>query len=147
VARTYHASALLLPDARVLVNGSGDASGATDAYSAEIFSPPYLFDGSGNAATRPAISSAPATAGYGQTIFVGSANAASISKVTLIRIGSVTHAFNMGQRINRLAFAQATGGLNVTMPANAIQAQPGYYMLFILNGSGVPSVARIIHLQ
>ena len=46
----------------------------------------------------------------------------------------------------RLSFTQATNGLNVTMPANTNIAPPGFYMLFILNGSGVPSVAKIIQI-
>ena len=58
--RTYHSIALLLPDGRVLSAG-GDFGGA----SAEIYSPPYLFNG-----TRPTISSAPSSVGYGQSFFV-----------------------------------------------------------------------------
>jgi hypothetical protein len=34
----------------------------------------------------------------------------------------------------------------VSAPTNAIAAQPGPYMLFILNGAGVPSVAPIVQL-
>jgi hypothetical protein len=107
-----------------------------------IYSPPYLFKGA-----RPAISSAPATVSYGQTFFVQTANAASIAKVTWIRLPSVTHAFNMNQRINRLSFSQATGGLNVTAPSNPNLCPPGHYMLFILDGNGVPSVATIIRIS
>ena len=38
------------------------------------------------------------------------------------------------------------GGLNVVAPSNANLASVGYYMLFILNGNGVPSVAKIVQL-
>ena len=54
----------------------------------------------------------------------------------------MTHAFNQSQYINELSFSQTTGGLNVTAPPNGNVAPPGYYLLFLLNGSGVPSVAN-----
>jgi hypothetical protein len=136
VYRGYHSTALLLPDGRVL-----SAGGNVGGPNAQIYSPPYLFNG-----TRPTISSAPASVGYGQTVFIGTPNATSITKVSWIHVGSTTHTFDMAQRYMKLSFTQATNGLNVTMPANANIAPPGYYMLFVLNGSGVPSVAKIIKI-
>ncbi len=59
----------------------------------------------------------------------------------------MTHSFNETQRINVLAHSQASGGLNVTAPSSANVAQPGDYMLFVLNGNGVPSVAKIVRLR
>src|SRR4029077_20794534 len=55
--------------------------------------------------------------------------------------------FNMGQHIDRPLFSQATGGLNVTAPSNPNNTPPGYYMLFILNSNGVPSVAKIVQIN
>jgi hypothetical protein len=133
--RGYHSTALLLPDGRVL------SSGGDGQPNAQIFSPPYLFNGA-----RPTISSSPATGNYGQTIFVGTPNATTITKVTLTRISSVTHAQNWDQRFLNLSFAQAAGGLNVTLPASANNCPPGHYLLWILNGSGVPSVAPFIRI-
>ena len=138
--RTYHSTALLLADGRVL--SAGGEFGQFQGASAEIYSPPYLFHGS-----RPTITSAPASVGYGQSFFVGTPDAASISKVTLIALPSVTHGFNMSQRISRPMFSQATGGLNVTSPSNPNTTPPGYYMLFILNSNGVPSVAKIVQIN
>jgi len=135
--RAYHSIALLLPDGRVLT-----AAGVSGGRTAEIYSPPYLFHGS-----RPTITSAPTSVGYEQSFFVGTPDAASISKVTLIALSSVTHGFNMGQRISRPLFSQATDGLNVTVPSNSNTTPPGYYMLFILNSNGVPSVANIVNIS
>src|SRR5436189_4413779 len=141
--RGYHSTALLLPDGRVLSAGGQPGPGASVGNaSAEIYSPPYLFHGS-----RPTITSAPTSVGYGQQFFVGTPDAANISKVTLIALSSVTHGVNMGQRISRPLFSQATGGLNVTAPSNPNNTPPGYYMLFILNSNGVPSVAKIVQIN
>src|SRR6266566_897717 len=136
VYRGYHSIGLLLPDGRVL-SGGGEGNA-----SVEVYSPPYLFHGS-----RPTITSAPTSVAYGQSFFVGTPNATSISKVTLIALSSVTHGFNMGQRICRPSFSQASGGLNVTAPSNPNATPPGYYMLFILNSNGVPSVANILQIN
>ncbi len=139
--RGYHSTALLLPDGRVLVAGGGRLPGypVTDQTNAEIYSPPYLFKGA-----RPQVSSAPSTLQYGSTFTVGSPDAGSISKVSLVRLGSVTHAFNQNQRFIPLSFTGSAAELTVTAPPNANIAPPGYYMLFVVNSSGVPSVARFV---
>ena len=92
------------------------------------------------------MSSVPASMGYGQQITVQSPDAASIQKVTLIRLPSVTHSFDQNQRMTTLQFTPGTGTLNITAPANANLAPPGHYMLFIVNGTGVPSVAAIVQI-
>lgn len=135
--RAYHSIALLLRDGRVL-----SAGGVSGGSTAEIYSPPYLFHGS-----RPTIASAPDNIGYGQSFFLDTPDAADISKVTLISSSSVTHGFNMGQRMSRPSFVQATGGLNVTAPSNPTLVPPGYYMLFVVNSNGVPSVAKMVHIN
>ena len=143
--RSYHSTAALLPDGRVLVGG-GEAAPPLDKIdyrSFEIFSPPYLFKGA-----RPTITEAPTTVTYGETFFVETPDAMDIATVNWIRLSSVTHAFNQNQRINHLSFtpAPARDGLHITTPANSNLAPPGHYMLFILNNAGVPSVAHIMQL-
>src|SRR5207248_11205527 len=125
---------------RVLTGGGQmNQSGQANGSNIEIFSPPYLFKGA-----RPAITSAPASVSYGQQALIGTAD--TISRVTWIRLGATTHAFNQEQRFLPLTFAAASGGVNVTFPSNANLSPPGYYMLFLLNSAGVPSVARIIRI-
>lgn len=67
--------------------------------------------------------------------------------MSLVRLSSVTHAFNMNQRINVLAFQVAGWALEVTAPASPNVCPPGHYMLFILNRQGVPSVARMVRVK
>jgi hypothetical protein len=141
VGRLYHGTAVLLLDGRVLVAGSGRA-GPEPQFSAEIYSPPYLFKG-----PRPTISSIPAEATYGSTFFMGSPDASAITSVTLLRISAATHAFNMDQRFLRLNFSQTAGGLNVVAPASGNVAPPGYYVLYGLNSAGVPSVGAVIRIH
>lgn len=143
--RLYHSTAILLPDGRVISAGGGRPG--TEYKNAEIFSPPYLFVSGGGAATRPTIDSHLSKGTRpGSTIFVTTPDAANISDVTLIALGSVTHTRNMNQRFNRLSFTQGMGGLNVTLPSSSNSVPPGYYMLFVLN-NGVPSVAAIINVN
>jgi len=142
VNRGYHTTAILLPDARVLLTGSGDGAGSPSELNAEIFSPPYLFRG-----PRPLISEAPAEAGYGEAFFVATPDAGRIARVSLVRLSSVTHAFDQNQRFGDLSFRKSAGGLTVTGPETSMVAPPGHYLLFILDGGGVPSPARMLRIR
>jgi len=137
--RLYHSIALLLPDARVLVAGSG--RWGPNQFSAEIFSPPYLFKGA-----RPVIQSAPSQVPYAGSFDVVTPDAARIRDVVLIRPGAVTHAFDMDQRRVSLSFVATSTGVRAQAPANGNIAPPGYYMLFVVDSAGVPSVARFVRI-
>ena len=143
VVRVYHSATMLLADGRVLSTGSGDGGGVTSQKSYEIFSPPYLFKG-----PRPTANLSRNDMHYGQQLVVTTPDAASIRKVTLIRLAATTHTFDMGQRLNTLTFQAAADGqsLTVTAPAAGKIAPPGPYTLFLVNDQGVPSVGQTILL-
>jgi hypothetical protein len=151
VMRVYHSVSLLLPDGTVLHGASGDAMAVQPGGGVvpvppqrnhEIFSPPYLFKGA-----RPTITLAPSTVTWNETFSVATPNAAQITEVRWIRLGSVTHAFDASQRANTLNFTATATGVDVTAPANPNLAPPGHYQLFILNRNGVPSAGKIVRIQ
>jgi len=145
-ARLYHSNSLLLPDATVLFIGGNPARGTYETHN-EIYSPAYLFNADGTAATRPTISGVSSSAiGYGAVFQVQTPDAASISSVVFMRPGAPTHAFDMEQRLVGATFTAGSGMLNVTAPPNSKIAPPGYYMVFLLNSAGVPSVAQFVQL-
>jgi hypothetical protein len=138
--RMYHSTALLLPDGRVLSAGESHGSYQNTG---EIFSPPYLFAGA-----RPSISSAPASVGYGHQFTISTPDAVTITRVALVKAGAVTHSDNFDQRYVDLTFQpNISGGLTATSPSDSNHAPPGWYMLFILNSAGVPSVARWVQVS
>lgn len=151
--REYHSTATLLPDGRVLTGGGGICGSCqSKGYlekNVEYFQPPYLFkaDGSGQPADRPVIDSAPETAGYGQNLVITSAQAGSIAKVGLVRLGAPTHSEDQGQRYVPLSFSTLGTTITAASPATSNIAPAGYYMLFVTDSAGVPSVAKIIQLQ
>ncbi|WP_374209161.1 galactose oxidase-like domain-containing protein [Kitasatospora sp. A2-31] len=149
VGRNYHSEALLLPDGRVVVLGSNplfndraDTEPGTFEQRIEIYTPPYLFHGE-----RPQLTGAPETARLGGTITVDSPNAGSIVTAKLIRPSSVTHATDVEQRSVALDVgARKDGAVALTLPANADLLPPGWYMLFVTDDAGTPSVARWIRV-
>jgi hypothetical protein len=166
--RIYHSASVLLPDGTVLTAGGGGCGDGCDVPNSstdrnpapghpfpvnqpngEIYYPPYLFNPDGSLATRPVITSAPGAVKYGQSFTVQTDQPASnIARVTFIKLGSATHAFNMGQLFNELPVTAKSGNqLTVTAPASGTLAPPGYYMLFVLNSSGVPSAAKMVRIS
>jgi Domain of unknown function (DUF1929) len=151
IGRLYHTTALLLADGRVLLAGHDGALNMKphdrSRYELEIFSPPYLFRPDGSPAPRPAVTSAPEAIGYGEEFQVGIDG--EVRDVALIRPGAVTHQINTDQRYVGLGFAanDENDRVVVTAPPNGSVAPPGYYLLFVVNTHGTPSVGRWIHLR
>jgi Galactose oxidase-like, Early set domain len=147
-ARTYHSTALLIPDGRVISMGddrqivSDNGPNGGNLRTVEYYSPPYLYKGA-----RPTISSAPAGAPYNAPVGIGTPDAAGISKAVLLKLGATTHATDADQRELQMPVSQVTGGVQFTTPASPDAAPPGYYMLFLVNGQGVPSVAKMIRID
>jgi hypothetical protein len=150
VDRCYHSTAVLLPDGRVLSGGGGEyfptannPNPLKDSHAdAQIFSPPYLFQGK-----RPDITKAPDSVAYKTTFEVETSDPSEVAQVNWVRLSSVTHSFNTNQRINFLTFTSAGKKLIVTTPDSPTVCPPGHYMLFVLNKAKVPSVAKIINIQ
>jgi hypothetical protein len=144
VDRCYHATTVLLPDGTVLSAGGGEfmvgasPNAPADTHrDAQIFHPPYLFRG-----PRPVIAAAPGELDAGPfTIEVAGPD---VARVTLVRLASVTHAFDENQRFVPVPFTADGTALTATLPEQ--HTVPGHYMLFVLSAAGVPSVARIVRV-
>lgn len=160
IARLYHSSAILLPDASVMIAGSNpniDVNLTTifpTTYTAEVFYPPYF-----SASIRPSPSGVPKQLSYGgayfnitvpATSYNGSSNAAAANTtVVLSRGGFTTHAMNMGQRhlqLNNTYYVNADGSyvLHVAqVPPKPNIFQPGPALLFVVV-NGIPSNGTIV---
>lgn len=67
--------------------------------------------------------------------------------VAALSAGAVTHGYNMSQRGIELVIAGVGAGtLDVEGPPQPNLAPPGWYLLFILNSTRVPSLGRWVRL-
>ena len=154
-SRLYHSTALLLPDATVMSMGINPGGRGGYGPAIEIYTPSYLFDANDRPiVNRPGITSVSAPVlGYGAPFTVNYTSSNPIASAVLMRPGSVTHSFNMDQRLVGLcgpspqpACSPGSGTLALTTPPNGNLTPPGYYMLFLLDSAGVPSKAQFIKL-
>jgi len=146
--RQYHSIALLLADGRVLSGGGGICGDCFDIgyeeRNAATFTPPYLYDDTGELAVRPVLQGMPGIADYGD--LVTAETSSTITRAHLIKLGSVTHSENQDQRLVPIAMSQSGSTLNFPMPTSRNVAPPGHYLLFALDANGVPSVGAMIKL-
>ncbi|PQE33018.1 galactose oxidase precursor protein [Rutstroemia sp. NJR-2017a WRK4] len=145
--RTYHSIALLMLDGRVFTGGGGlcGSSCATNHKDAQIYSPSYLFNDDGTAATRPVISSITSTVAVGKNITVTTNS--SVTSFSITRYGSNTHTVNTDQRRIALTPVAANGTTyTFTIPADPGVALPGYWMFWAMNSAGVPSLGGTVKI-
>ncbi len=159
--RTYHNTAVLLPDARVLVGGhapiptgygkNGTIPGGFSENdgrdpSFEIYSPPYLFRGK-----RPSIAAAPSRIRNGDTFKVKVDRARKVDSVVLVRNATMTHLVDADQRNVELDVVRRDGDtLTVAAPPNRAVAPPGQYMLFVNKATkrgAIPSVSEQVRIN
>ncbi|WP_035850888.1 galactose oxidase early set domain-containing protein [Kitasatospora azatica] len=149
--RGYHSNAVLLPDGRIMVTGdelqqlasNPDINNPNANGTIEIYEPPYLFQG-----PRPELSKVPdGPIGFNQYFPVGTTTTG-ISKAVLVAPITSTHSVDTSQRYIELPIANTgRNQLLLKSPATPEAATPGYYMLFLLNDKGVPSMAKWVQLD
>lgn len=148
VGRDYHSEALLLPDGRVVVLGSNPLYGDQDNRTPgtfeqriEVYSPPYLYHG-----PRPALTDGPTVLPRGATAEFRTPDSDAIATAKLIRPSAVTHVTDVEQRSVALDIIRKPGAISVTVPLQAGLVPSGWYMLFVTDRTGTPSVARWVHV-
>lgn len=163
IPRNYHSNALLLGDGSVYTGGGGlcwTGMNANDAQctrnaehpSVEIFHPPYLFNSDGSWASRPNIQSVSSSSdGSGATARAGDVlhvqtDIADAFTWSLIRIGSGTHTVNTDQRRIPLTGEQDGQAFRASLPEDYGVLLPGYWYLFAVDSSGVPSHASTVQI-
>jgi len=158
--RSYHSTAVLLPDGRVLSAGDdywnfadrpdqGKAPAGRPQDQGEIYEPAYLFDGD-RRAPRPAVVSGPSAVRWGAPFGVGvtEVDRRPIVRATLVAPDAVTHGTNMNRAFAELPVQRVAGkGVNVVAPAGRDLAPPGWYMLFLWDDAGTPAEARWVQLR
>ncbi|MFI9506149.1 galactose oxidase-like domain-containing protein [Nocardia sp. NPDC052566] len=139
IARLYHSVALLAPDGKVITAGSNPGR-KTEELRIEIYWPPYLFHG-----PRPRFELASQSVGYGATITAAGETA--LREVNMMRPSACTHSCDNEQRLIDIEFTTAApDSVTMTMPADPALAPPGWYLLFLVDAGGVPSIGRWLHL-
>ncbi|KAF9881914.1 kelch domain-containing protein [Colletotrichum karsti] len=160
VPRNYHSVSILMPDATVFTGGGGlcyiqtigassdNCDKTVDHADGEIFQPPYLFNADGTLAARPVISAIGTDAvKAGGTITFTVEGLEGQGKVTLIRIGTVTHSVNSDQRRIPLDDVQVNGQeYSAKLPEDYGILLPGFYYLFVSTPAGTPSIAKTVHV-
>jgi len=135
IGRNYHASAMLMPNGKVMLFTS-DPNNGNFEYRISVFSPPYLFHG-----PRPQITALPNDQwAYGTTQQMTVDRP--IASAQLIKPAAVTHQSDPNQRSVDLPLTGTGTQLGVNLTANPNLAPPGWYMLSVTDANGVPSLAK-----
>jgi hypothetical protein len=149
VGRDYHSEGLLLPDGRILTLGGNPLFGDNQDSTPQVFrrqisiySPPYLYHG-----PRPRLTGGPSRLQPGQTGTFTTPDSGSIVKARLMHPSAVTHVTDVQQRSIALTIKRHAGAVALTIPRGAGLVPAGWYMLFVDNRHGVPSVARWVKIS
>ena len=163
--RAYHAVAVLLPDGRVVLGG-GNVNGddLIEHQDFRYYYPDYM------SKPRPQLVTADSSFAIGGFGMITVAHGTQVAEAALMGLGSMTHAFDMNQRLVQLRVFDGhltmTNQSGVLLPADpgqcgascldvyfvqapptAEMAPPGDYMVFVLDASRVPSVGRMVRLE
>lgn len=150
VGRTYHSGSLLLQDGRVLVFGGDPLFNDKDntvkgkfEQRIEIYTPPQFYRN-----TRPALNGPDMVeVKRATTLQYTSPVATTIKTARLIPPSSTTHVTNIEQRsIGVIVSNDGKQNISVTIPGDKNLLPNGWYMLFVVNGDGMPAVAKMIHI-
>ncbi|MGW1771075.1 galactose oxidase-like domain-containing protein [Streptomyces sp. NPDC002104] len=151
VGRNYHSEALLLPDGRVATFGSDPLFADKDntrlgrfEHRLEVYSPPYLYR---DPARRPVLGEGPEEVGPGGRATFRAPKAERIQRARLMRPSAVTHTTDVEQRSVELGLEKTAGTVTVSVPADPTLVPPGWYMLFVTDADGTPSVAKWIRVR
>lgn len=158
-ARTYHNTAVLMEDGRVMIAGHSPINTTYLTFvnledfglapydgrdpSFEIYTPPYAMRND-----RPEIKSAPSNLTIGDRFNIKVDQADEIDKALLIRRTVMTHVIDGDQRAIELMLEKRPGNrVTLTMPDNHNVVPAGEYMLFVSKDTPegrVPSVSAPI---
>ncbi len=146
IPRTYHSTALLLKDGRVLSAGGGACGGcAVNHLDGQIYSPGYLFNSDGTAATRPSLSNVPSATGAANSFTVSAS--ADTERFSMVRLSATTHHVNTDQRFVPVSSVNnGDGTFTITMNANPNVLVAGNYWLFAVNANGTPSIGETLQV-
>lgn len=164
--RMYHSTALLMPEGEVVIMGGGQRQGLETHHDREVITPPYLLSGG----QRPVVSNMPdgqvlgaLDCGMSSLTLELDPGAPAPARVTLVKLGAVTHHNDVSQRFIELCregdlepcvYQEDDDTLEVFGPCalsdmhqHGAIAPPGYYMLFVLSDDGVPSLGQYVQIQ
>jgi Domain of unknown function (DUF1929) len=144
VVRNYHSVALLMPDGRVgTASSNKDCKPGVNELRIEVYEPDYYAR-----SDRPVVTQAVVQLTHFwdlDCIRISTPQASTIERVAMIRIGSVTHGFNSDQRYVGLSSYESDGEVVAALPPSAI-AIPGYYLLFVIDVNGIPSIGQFVQI-
>ncbi|SBT90496.1 protein of unknown function [Streptomyces sp. DI166] len=151
VGRNYHSEALLLPDGRIATFGSDplfdDQQNTKLGHfeqRMEVFTPPALHK---NGADRPVLKDGPEALPENREATFTTDHPERIAKARLMRPSAVTHTTDVEQRSIALGLAKGEDSVTVTVPEDPALVPPGWYMLFVTDAEGTPSVAKWIQVK